>query len=68
MRVHCPNCLMPVEMPEDWDGKDVAESLCNHCYQHTCGDPAEFGCRYIGNNAWDCGWIDGENQEMAKLL
>jgi hypothetical protein len=33
MRVKCPSCGMPVEMPDDWDGIDLNESLCNQCYE-----------------------------------
>jgi hypothetical protein len=33
MRVKCPGCGMPVFMPDDWDGEDIMESLCNQCYE-----------------------------------
>ena len=31
-RVGCPHCGLPVPMPQDWDGKDMDEALCDSCY------------------------------------
>jgi hypothetical protein len=53
---------------DNWQGercrhcglKTLGTDTCEHCHAHIEGDPSSFGCRYLGNNAWDCGWIDGE--------
>lgn len=33
MKVKCPGCGVSVYMPDDWDGDDICESLCNQCYE-----------------------------------
>jgi hypothetical protein len=32
-KVSCPGCGIPVPMPQEWDGSNPEEALCNQCYE-----------------------------------
>ena len=38
-------------------GTIVSDERCQPCHDAHQHDPA---CRYLGNDAWDCGVVDGE--------
>jgi|GEM_PF-2702926 hypothetical protein len=41
---------------DEWDHADSSYEA-----EH---DPAECGCKYLGNNAWTCGHIDGDEDGL----
>jgi hypothetical protein len=46
--------------------KTLGTDLCNHCNAHTEGDVKGFGCKYLGNDIWDCGWVDNKANPKRK--
>jgi hypothetical protein len=46
--------------------KTVGTNLCNHCHAHVEGDIKGFGCKYLGNDMWDCGWMDHNQSNPTR--
>jgi len=62
MKIKCERCGLPITIADSIQGKiEEDPQFCNHCDAHAEGEASEkFGCKYLGNNMWDCGYMDDE--------
>lgn len=57
MEDRCRFCGVPV----------CGTDTCNHCQAHIDGDITPYGCHYLGNDLWDCGWRDHADEALDAL-